>query len=74
MKTTKTNIILTTLLTLTLLTFTHCKKSDCIEYSKPKYGYTEQYETVFCCNGKAYGNPCIAESMGINNYTNGACK
>ena len=39
---------------------------------KPK-GCTKQYEPVCACDGKTYGNPCMADSVGVNIKSKGKC-
>lgn len=45
----------------------------CAEKLNPACICTEQYEPVCGCNGKTYGNACMAECAGIKNYTKGEC-
>lgn len=48
--------------------------SDCIEKPKPAVVCTAQYDPVCGCNGKTYGNACVADAMGIRVVYKGECK
>lgn len=47
--------------------------ANCQERAPDGRACTMQYDPVCGCNGKTYGNACIAESVGIKTYTPGAC-
>ena len=71
----KTNFpISLTVATIVLLTFTQCKKDKCTERPKSNCVCTEQYDPVCGCNGKTYGNACMAECDRITSYTKGTCQ
>lgn len=48
--------------------------ADCIEKPVANVVCITLYDPVCGCNNKTYGNYCVAESMGIKNYTKGECK
>jgi len=64
------------LITATLL-FTACKTTkqvnSCIGLPKPDCICTMEYKPVCGCDGKTYGNACVAECAGIKSWTEGAC-
>lgn len=53
-----------------------CSREDpeCMEVINPSCACTKQYEPVCGCNGKTYGNSCMAVCSGIVDYTTGECK
>jgi hypothetical protein len=48
--------------------------ADCVEKPKPEVVCTAQYDPVCGCNGKTYGNACVADAMGIRVVYEGECK
>jgi hypothetical protein len=52
-----------------------CQKEEnpCIERPDASCVCTKELNLVCGCNGKTYGNPCLAECAGITDYTVGAC-
>ena len=48
--------------------------ADCVEKPKPEVVCTAQYDPVCGCNGKTYGNACVADAMGIRVVYKGECK
>jgi hypothetical protein len=47
---------------------------DCVENPKQEVVCTSQYDPVCGCNGKTYGNACLAGAMGIRVIYTGECK
>jgi hypothetical protein len=67
----------TLLVFLFLISFTGCQKTipaDCVERTQQDGRLCPfVYAPVCGCNGKTYGNECVAQSVGITRYTPGEC-
>lgn len=69
----KTDVSLLLFGTLLLFVMSCGKDPNCIGQIDPSCVCTMQYDPVCGCNGKTYGNACIAECSGITSYTQGSC-
>jgi hypothetical protein len=49
------------------------KKADCIGEPIKDCMCTQQYDPVCGCDGKTYGNACIARCAGVKSSTKGEC-
>lgn len=59
---------------LTILLFSCKKEKTCIARDEPKGSCSFVNWPVCGCDGVTYGNSCIAESYGIDDYVDGECK
>ena len=49
------------------------KKVDCIGEPVKDCMCTQQYDPVCGCDGKTYGNACVARCAGVKSWTKGEC-
>lgn len=49
------------------------KKSACVGEPVKDCMCTQQYDPVCGCDGKTYGNACMARCAGVKSWTKGAC-
>lgn len=47
--------------------------ADCVEKPDPNIVCTKQYDPVCGCNGKTYGNACMAGAVDIRVVSKGEC-
>ena len=53
-----------------------CNKlsTDCVGKPIADCMCTQQYDPVCGCDGKTYGNACMARCAGVKSWTQGECK
>lgn len=71
----KLKLVVSLILSITLFIIVSCQKEkmECIENIDPDCVCTMIYDPVCGCNGKTYGNVCMAGCAGIRVIKDGPC-
>ena len=67
-------IVLSFLIALFLFSCEEEKFQNCVELEPDDCRCYLNYDPICGCNGKTYGNACVAECHGISEYKEGECE